>query len=72
MVLLRVFPVRIPVGVLAGGAFSGYSPSLSVLVCSGAGAVVIVVAGRMASPCAVARHGSKCPGPGVGEAYVKK
>lgn len=67
VVLVQMLSMRILVGVLAGRALSGYSPSLSVLLCSGAGAVVFVVAGRLGSPCAVARHGSKCLGPGVGK-----
>lgn len=43
-----VLPMRILVGLLA--ALPGDSPSLSVLVCSGGGAVVFVVAGRLRSP----------------------
>ncbi len=66
MVIVQILPMRILVRVLAGRALPGYSPSLSVFFCPGA--VVLVVAGRLGSPCAVARHGSKCLGPGVGEA----
>ena len=55
--------MRILVGLLA---LPGYRPGLPVLVGLGAGAVVFVVAGRLGSHRAVARHGSECPGPGEG------
>lgn len=66
MVLVQMLPVRILAGVLA---LPGDRPSVPVLFHpgAGAGAVVLVVAGRLGSPCAVARHGSERPGPGVGE-----
>lgn len=60
--------MRILVGVLAACALSGCSPGLSVFLCSGTGDVVFcsVEARRLGSPCAVARHGSKCLGPNGG------
>lgn len=66
MVLVQMLlPMRVLVGVLA--ALPGYSPSVAMLFSSGTRVVVFVVAGRLGSPCAVARHGSKSLGPGVGE-----
>lgn len=69
VVLVQMLPVRISVRVLAGRAFPGYRPSLSVFLCpgAGAGAVVLVMAGCCRSSRAVARHGSKCLEPSGGE-----
>lgn len=67
VVLVQMLPVRISVRVLAGRAFPGYRPSLSVFLCPGAGAVVLVMAGCRRSSRAVARHGSKCLEPSGGE-----
>lgn len=52
------------VGLLAGGAVSRDGAALLVAVGPGAvSPVLFVVAGLLRSPCAVARHGSKHPGP---------
>lgn len=67
VVHMKMIPVRVLVGVLAAGALSGCSPGLSVLLRSAVGAVVFCSVGarHLGSPRAVARHGSKCQGPGV-------
>ena len=62
-----VLPVRTLAGVLAARALLGRGPRLSVLVPPGAGGVVPVMAGGLGSRGAVARHGSRRPGPGAEE-----
>lgn len=57
VVLVQTLPVRVLVQVLASGALLGYGPGVPALLCSGAGAVALVVARHLGSSSAVARHG---------------
>lgn len=63
VVLTETISMRVPIGVLAGGALLGHRPRLTVFLRPVVGIVAHVLAGHLWSPCAVARHGSHSLGP---------